>query len=111
MPTFSFLFQKLNQKVKDLTQQSKLLSPTTSNSNSQYVSYTNHQITNNANNNHNILLISIKNLEKDLDILKKLYNEELKQMRFEIEELSTLKNKFSLDNYNLELKLKDFIIK
>jgi hypothetical protein len=32
-------------------------------------------------------------------------------MRFEIEELSTLKNKFSLDNYNLELKLKDFIIK
>ena len=62
-------------------------------------------------NNNNILLISIKNLEKDLDMLKKLYDEELKLMRAEIEELSTLKNKYSLENFNLELKLKDFILK
>ena len=61
--------------------------------------------------NNNILLISIKNLEKDLDMLKKLYDEELKLMRTEIEELSTIKNKYSLENFNLELKLKDFIVK
>ena len=53
----------------------------------------------------------MKNLEKDLEVLKQLYEEELKLMRVEIEELTTAKNKYSLDNFNLELKLKDFIIK
>jgi hypothetical protein len=53
----------------------------------------------------------MKNLEKDLEILKQFYDEELKFMRIQIEELSLNKNKLSLDNYNLEEKLKDFIIK
>ncbi len=61
-------------------------------------------------NNYNFIL-SMKNLEKDLEILKQFYDEELKFMRIQIEELSLNKNKLSLDNYNLEEKLKDFIIK
>lgn len=53
----------------------------------------------------------MKNLEKDLEALKHLYEEEIKLMKFEIEELSIVKNKYSLENFNLELKLKDFVVK
>ena len=59
----------------------------------------------------NTLLISMKNLEKDLTAFKQLYEDEFKQMRNEIEELSVFKNKYSLENYNLQLKLEDFIVK
>ena len=96
--------------MKELTQNTKQ-SNSTSNANSQ----SNHSQSlqqNTVNQSvNNVLLMSIRNLEKDLEVLKKLYDEELKQMRFEIEELSILKNKYSLDNFNLELKLKDFVIK
>ena len=53
----------------------------------------------------------MRNLEKDLEKLKQLYDEEIHLMRFEIEELSTVKNKYSLENFNLEIKLQDFIEK
>ena len=53
----------------------------------------------------------MKNLEKDLDKLKELYDEELNTMRAELEELSIAKNKYALDNYNLKIKLQDFIEK
>jgi hypothetical protein len=53
----------------------------------------------------------VRNLEKDLEKLKQLYDEEIRLMRFEIEELSTVKNKYSLENFNLEIKLQDFIEK
>ncbi len=53
----------------------------------------------------------MRNLEKDLEKLKQLYDEEIRLMRFEIEELSTVKNKYSLENFNLEIKLQDFIEK
>ncbi len=59
----------------------------------------------------NTLLISMKNLEKDLAAFKQLYEDEFKQMRAEIEELSLFKNKYSLENYNLQIKLEDFIVK
>ena len=54
---------------------------------------------------------SIKSLEKDLTSLRHLYDEELKMMRLEIEELSAVKNKYSLDNFNFEVKLHDFVEK
>ena len=57
------------------------------------------------------LLGSMKQLEKDLEIFRSLYDEELKLMRLELEELESSRNKLQLNNYNLEVKLKDFIIK
>jgi hypothetical protein len=83
--------------VKDLTENLK----TTNKSNSTPMQ---------TSNNYNFL-VSMKNLEKDLEILKQFYDEELKFMRVQVEELSLSKNKLSLDNYNLEEKLKDFITK
>lgn len=53
----------------------------------------------------------MKNLYKDLTTLKLLYDEELRMMRSEIEELSAVKNKYSLENFNLEVKLQDFFEK
>lgn len=61
--------------------------------------------------NNNPIYSSVKSLEKDLEKLKHLYDEELRMMRLEIEELSTVKNKYSLENFNLEIKLQDFIEK
>ena len=55
--------------------------------------------------------LPIKNLEKDLETFRQLYEDELKVMRIEIEELAGLKNKLALDNFNLEHKLSDFIEK
>lgn len=96
--------------MKDLTQNMKQNQPISSlnTSNWQNSSFGNNNFNYNSN---NALLMSMKNLEKDLEVLKQLYEEELKLMRVEIEELTTAKNKYSLDNFNLELKLKDFIIK
>lgn len=54
---------------------------------------------------------SIKSLHKDITILKQLYDEEFQIMRKEIEELNYSKNKYSLENYNLEVKLHDFVDK
>lgn len=51
------------------------------------------------------------NSEKDFELMRQLYDEELKLLKLEIEELSAARNKYSLDNFNLELKLKDFITK
>lgn len=64
-----------------------------------------------TNENNNPIYSSVKSLEKDLEKLKNLYDEELRMMRLEIEELSTVKNKYSLENFNLEIKLQDFIEK
>ena len=50
-------------------------------------------------------------MENDLFNFKQVYEDQIKILRTEIEELSLIKNKYSLDNYNLELKLKDFIEK
>ncbi len=55
--------------------------------------------------------ISVKNLQKDLTHLKMLYDEELRMIRFEIEEVSGLKNKLTLDNFNLQVKIQDFFEK
>jgi hypothetical protein len=63
------------------------------------------------NENNNPIYSSVRNLEKDLEKLKQLYDEELRMMRVEIEELSTVKNRYSLENFNLEIKLQDFIEK
>jgi hypothetical protein len=60
---------------------------------------------------NNPFVSSMKNLEKDLNTLKQIYNDELKMMRLEIEELSAVKNKYSLDNFNYEVKLQDFVEK
>ena len=54
---------------------------------------------------------SIRSLHKDITILKKLYDDEFQTMRREIEELNYTKNKYSLENYNLEVKLHDFVDK
>lgn len=90
-------------KVRELTQhiknnQSAAQMPFNNTTNQYYSSST----------NNNFLM---RNFEKDIDQMKQLYEEELRLMRMEIEELSILKNKYSLDNFNLELKLKDFIVK
>lgn len=63
------------------------------------------------NENNHPVYSSVKNLEKDLEKLKNLYDEELSMMRSEIEELSTVKNKYSLENFKIEIKLQDFIEK
>ncbi len=55
--------------------------------------------------------VSVKNLQKDLTHLKMLYDEELRMMRFEMEEVSAVKNKLSLDNFNLQVKIQDFFDK
>ncbi|RMZ93700.1 lamin-B2-like isoform X1, partial [Brachionus plicatilis] len=89
--------------VKDLTQYLKFTNPPSqTNSISSWKTST---VPNNS------LLQSMKNLEKDLDALKQLYEEEIRLMKFEIEELSAVKNKYSLENFNLQSKLKDFVIK
>lgn len=83
----------------------------------QYLKFTNQPNQNNSVSSwkttvpNNSLLQSMKNLEKDLEALKQLYEEEIKLMKFEIEELSSVKNKYSLENFNLQSKLKDFVIK
>ena len=53
----------------------------------------------------------IRSLHKDITILKQLYDDEFQTMRREIEELNYTKNKYSLENYNLEVKLHDFVDK
>lgn len=91
-----------NIQVKDLT---------------QYLKFTNHPNQTNSISSwkttvpNNSLLQSMKNLEKDLEALKQLYEEEIRLMKFEIEELSSVKNKYSLENFNLQTKLKDFVVK
>lgn len=54
---------------------------------------------------------SLKNLQKDLATLKLLYDDELRIMRHELDELAAVKNKYSLENFNLEVKLQDFFEK
>jgi hypothetical protein len=57
------------------------------------------------------LFVSMKNLEKDLETFKQLYDEEIRFMRAELEEISAHKNKLSLDKFNLETKLQDLTSK
>lgn len=57
------------------------------------------------------MMFSMNNLEKDLEIFKSIYDEELKLLRLELEDLSSFNNKLSLTNFNLESKLQDFIVK
>ncbi|CAF0919926.1 unnamed protein product, partial [Brachionus calyciflorus] len=66
--------------VKDLTQYIKF---------TNLQSPANHHINTNQTIPNNSLLFSMRNLEKDLEALKQLYEEEIKLMKFEIEELST----------------------
>jgi hypothetical protein len=64
-----------------------------------------------ANKNNLNLLNSIKMLEKDLETFKQLYDEELRKMRSEMEDMYIVNQKLSADNFNMESKLKDFILK
>ena len=57
------------------------------------------------------MMFSMNNLEKDLEIFKSIYDEELKLLRLELEDLSSFNNKLTLTNFNLESKLQDFIVK
>ena len=52
-----------------------------------------------------------QNLEAELQKLKGLYEREFEQMKADIEELSIQRNKYALENFNLDLKLKDLSIK
>lgn len=54
---------------------------------------------------------SVLNVESELTKLKSLYEEELDQAKIEIEELALQRNKLTLDNFNLEQKLKDYFLK
>lgn len=49
--------------------------------------------------------------EAELIKLKSLYEKELDQAKNEIEELASHRDKLVLDNFNLELKLKDYYLK
>lgn len=52
-----------------------------------------------------------QNLEAELQKLKGLYEREFEQMKAEIEEISLQRNKFALENFNLDIKFKDLSIK
>lgn len=52
-----------------------------------------------------------QSIETELVRLKSLYEKEFEQMKAEIEELISQRNKYALENFNLDLKLKDFSTK
>lgn len=86
-------------------------SPLNKNKNTQKF---NEYFTMNQNENQELYINTVKGMndpDESLTLEKDLYDGQIKEMRLEIEQLATLKNKFSLDNFNLELKLKDFIVK
>ena len=61
----------------------------------------------NSNHSSASVLLAMRGLEKDLDMLAKVYENQFVQMRTEMNALAATRNKYSLDNFNLEVKIKD----
>lgn len=53
----------------------------------------------------------MKYLENDLEVLKQLYENELKILRLQIDELSNEKNKYQNEYYNHDAALRELIQK
>ena len=103
--------------VKDLTRNFKQQQPSASIAGGSVFSYFNGSSSNlsaqhtSSNSSNNTLLSSMKSLEKDLETFKRMYDEEFRKMRSELEEFYIMNNKLSMENFNLESKLKEFIAK
>jgi hypothetical protein len=120
--------QELTTPTSTLTTSTLTTTTTANNNNNNNTKYNNdfklyphHQVTSNNQQqqqhhlssfkNSNLNKQLSKNISNDIESLINIYEDEIKSTRKEIEQLSSLKNKYALENYNLELKIKDYIIK
>jgi hypothetical protein len=57
------------------------------------------------------LLNSVKYLEQDFDVMRRLYENEMRILRYEIDDINNERNKYTLELYNKELKFKETTLK
>lgn len=86
----SFFIEKIKIKVREITQNNR-----TAQNEASITSTT------------TSLLNSVKYLEQDLDVMRRLYENEMRILYFQIDDINNERNKYTLELYNKEVKLKE----